>query len=83
MAPPPFVAMRACAPCYIGPNHRTVGKRMRRWEFIVLLSGEGAAPLAAALTAMRSLIFEGRKRHAPHRSHRHQSRRFGEGNQVL
>jgi hypothetical protein len=55
MAPPPFVAMRACAPCYIGPNHRTVGKRMRRWEFIALLSGEAAAlPLAAALTSMRS-----------------------------
>ena len=55
MAPPPFVAMRACEPCYIGPDHRTVGKRMRRWKFIALLSGEAAAlPLAAALTSMRS-----------------------------
>ena len=31
------------------------GKRMKRWEFIALLSGEAAAlPLAAALTSMRS-----------------------------
>ena len=52
---PPFVAMRACEPCYIGSDHRTMGKRMRRWELIALLSGEAAAlPLAAALTSMRS-----------------------------
>jgi hypothetical protein len=52
---PPFVAMRACEPCYIGSDHRTVGKRMRCREFIALLGGEAAAlPLAAALTSMRS-----------------------------
>jgi hypothetical protein len=52
---PPFVAMRASEPCYIGPDHCTVGKRMRRWEFIALLSGEAAAlPLAAALISIRS-----------------------------
>jgi hypothetical protein len=52
---PPFVAIRASEPCYIGPDHWTVGKRMRRWEFIALLSGEAAAlPLAAALTSIRS-----------------------------
>jgi hypothetical protein len=39
---PPFVVMRASEPCYIGPDHWTVGKRMRRCEFIALLSGEAA-----------------------------------------
>jgi hypothetical protein len=56
---------------------------IQRREFIVTLGGAAAWPLAVALPQYAVEIFEKRKKHAAHRSHRHQSRRFGEGNQVL